>query len=216
MHETVVMSPGTLALLRRLMDEPLLAPFRLVGGTGLAIQLGHRTSVDLDLFESGGPRDPVEFRALVAQYAPFERHSESRVIRIYSLRGVKVDFVSVPEPWLDPPVDCGGIRLASPRDIAAMKLMAIVNRGTKKDFVDLHALLEIFTLEEMISFFRARYGTGSDFILFKSLNYFGDADKGVMPEMASPIEWKQIKTEIRIAVDEMLQAREDAVPYDGK
>ena len=210
MHEGDVMVPGTLALLRDLMGDPDLAEFRLVGGTGLAIQYGHRKSVDLDLFESGDPRDPVFFRTLTERFAPRHVVTESRVIRIYSLRGVKVDFVSIPYPWLDPPVETDGIRLASPRDIAAMKLLAIVNRGSKKDFVDLHALLSRYSMEEMFGFFFQKYGRDSEFALYKSVLFFGDADPEPMPEMAKPVSWETIKVDILSEAGRLIDAREGA------
>lgn len=82
-------------------------------------------------------------------------------------------------------------------DIAAMKLNAIVGRGSKKDFADLYFLLEKYSIQEMISFFNKKFADGSEFMVLKSLHYFDDADLEEMPEMTSPIDWEKIKAKIR-------------------
>ena len=89
------------------------------------------------------------------------------------------------------------IRLVSQPDIAAMKLNAIVGRGSKKDFIDLYFLLQTYSLREMISFFNKKFADGSEFMVLKSLHYFDDADLEEMPEMTNPIHWDEIKAKIK-------------------
>ncbi len=123
--------PHTLELLRQLMAEPLLAEMRLVGGTSLALQYGHRHSVDLDFFGRLDEDTDTLRRCLecIGSVTPYKERSS---IRIYEVKGVKIDFVDYSRyPWLADPVNVDGLRLASPIDIAAMKINAIEGRGSR-------------------------------------------------------------------------------------
>ena len=143
----------TLELLKKLQQLPVLCNTRLVGGTALALQLGHRKSVDLDFFGQIN----VDSQDLNGSFA---KHLGTltilndvlRTIHIYVLNEVKIDIVNYTYPWLDDVVYKDGIRLASPRDIAAMKITAIEGRGTKKDFVDIYFFVEKVFIEKSIGF----------------------------------------------------------------
>ena len=124
-------------------------------------------------------------------------------MQFFHIDGVKVDFVTYTAPWLDPPVEEDCVRLAGLRDIAAMKLFAIANRGTRKDFVDIHFLLSRFRLAEMVAFFRAKYPDASLFPVFRSLVYFDDAETDFPPSMLVPFNWDQAKSDLRAAVEEL-------------
>ncbi|SNS23199.1 Nucleotidyl transferase AbiEii toxin, Type IV TA system [Belliella buryatensis] len=87
-------------------------------------------------------------------------------------------------------------RLASKEDIGAMKLNAIAGRGSKKDFIDLYFLLNEFSLEELIGFYRDKYQDGSEFLVLKSLSYFADADTEPTPLMLKDANWDKIKNQI--------------------
>jgi predicted nucleotidyltransferase component of viral defense system len=95
---------------------------------------------------------------------------------------LKVDMVLLPYPWLQPFDEVEGIRLASLPDIAAMKLSAIARRGVKKDFWDIAALLDFFSLEEMIDFYKAKYSSRDIFHLLRSLVYFADTEAQKDPD----------------------------------
>jgi hypothetical protein len=183
---------GTLGLLKWLQGHPVFAETRLVGGTALALQLGHRKSIDLDVFGhlSVGA---LELEQTLREYGPVSVAGRSRMIQAYAVCGIKVDVVEYSYPWLDGPVAEDGVRLASFRDIAAMKLAAITNRGTRKDFVDLAFLLDRFSLDEMLVFYREKYGDASLFPVIKSLAYFDDADEDPMPNMLMPCDWGRMK-----------------------
>jgi predicted nucleotidyltransferase component of viral defense system len=189
----------TLELLRQLQQEPLLEETRLVGGTALALQLGHRKSDDLGFF-GHVPGEALELEQTLRAYGAVSLGRRSRMIQGYTVRGIKVDFVEYPYPWLDDPVVGDGLRLASYRDIAAMKLSAITNRGTKKDFVDLAFLLDQFPLSDMLDFYKRKYADASLFLVLKSLTYFDDADEDPMPYMLRPCDWDQAKQKIADAV----------------
>ena len=88
--------------------------------------------------------------------------------------------------------------LAGLKDIAAMKLEAIVGRGSKKDFIDLYFLLQQYTLEEIFSFHALKYGIGlsNQYHHLKSLVYFADAEAEAMPVMITPLDWNFVKNQI--------------------
>ncbi len=167
---------------------------RLVGGTALALHLGHRLSIDIDLFGC------IDFRThdinhILSQFGDVQPLAQSKSIRVFRIDDIKVDFVNYPYNWLHDAITCDGIRLASLSDIAAMKLNAITGRGSRKDFVDLYFLLtSVFSFEEMIKFFTTKYPKGNLFQLEKSLMYFDDAEKEPIPEMIIDITWPEIKS----------------------
>ena len=136
--ETVEYS--TLELLRKLQSLPILRDTRLVGGTALALQLGHRKSVDLDFFGTI-TCEAEELISAIKTVASLIVLKESPHIHIYLVDGIKVDIVNYRYQWLDEPVVDQGIRMAGIKDIAAMKVTAVIGRGTKKDFIDISFLL---------------------------------------------------------------------------
>ena len=107
---------------------------------------------------------------------------------------IKIDFVNYRYNWLDPAIEENGIRLASPRDIAAMKINAIEGRGTKKDFIDIYFLLQHYSLENILKFYADKYPDNSQFRALMSLTYFEDAEEQFMPEMLVAIDWDRIKS----------------------
>ena len=196
-YETII--PETHSLLEKLSTLPVLEDARLVGGTALALQLGHRTSVDLDFFGRINA-DSEDLRNILREVGRVEVASVSKNINIFWVNGVKVDMVNYPYPWLDLPIVEDGVRLASLNDIAAMKISAIVNRGTKKDFIDLYTLLQHFALDEILDMYSRKYSDGSLFIVMKSLTYFDDAETDPMPNVLNDTTWETVKDFLRKVV----------------
>jgi len=196
-YETII--PETHSLLEKLSTLPVLEDARLVGGTALALQLGHRTSVDLDFFGRINA-DSEDLRDILREVGRVEVASVSKNINIFWINGVKVDMVNYPYPWLDLPIVEDGVRLASLNDIAAMKISAIVNRGTKKDFIDLYTLLQHFALDEILDMYSRKYSDGSLFIVMKSLTYFDDAETEPMPNVLNDTTWETVKDFLRKVV----------------
>lgn len=184
--------PNTLELLKRLSQEPFLAETRLVGGTALALQYGHRMSIDLDFF-GNIEEDSIAIREILHNIGPISVFKETSNIKIYTVNGIKVDFVNYKYPWIDAVIEKDGLRLASPKDIAAMKINAIEGRGTKKDFIDMYFLLQHYTLDDILTFYANKYPENSLFRALMSLTYFEDAEKQLMPKMFSKIEWNEMK-----------------------
>ena len=109
-------------------------------------------------------------------------------------------MANYPYPWLDLPIEENRVRLASLNDIAAMKIAAIVNRGTKKDFIDLYTLLQSFSLDNILDMYSRKYSDGSLFILMKSLIYFDDAETDPMPNVLNDTTWEDVKDCLRTVV----------------
>ena len=181
----------TLELLRQLSVVPEFSAMRLVGGTSLALQYGHRTSVDLDFF--GTFDSELSFSSILRRYGQLTIVKESSKIKVYLLDGIKVDFVHYDYPWLEAPLQADGLILATPPDIAAMKVNAIEGRGSKKDFIDLYYLLQRYTLAEILDFYKQKYPEHSVFRALMSMSYFDDADMQPTPRMFTNVSWDEVK-----------------------
>ena len=192
--------PGTLALLKKLMELPSLRSMNLVGGTALALQLGHRISIDLDLFGEELP-DRDQFLAEINEEA--NPLSNQDYFFAFEVRGVKVDVLRFPYPLIRPVIETEGMRMASLEDIAAMKIIAVANRGSKKDFFDIAVLLQHFSMSEMLEFHREKTKKDLPFYVLKSLCFFEDAEHDFDPEMMIDLSWEEVKSVIRKAVEEV-------------
>lgn len=189
-------SPDTLTLLKKIQSLDEFNNTRLVGGTALALQLGHRKSIDLDFF-GNFETSLEELTTILSEFSTVTPVSSSRMTRFLVVDGVKVDIVSYPYGWIDNPVSAEGVVLAGIKDIAAMKLSAITNRGTKKDFIDYYFLLKRYSLKELIELYRQKYSDAQLFTSIKSLSCFDDAESDPMPDMIVPVDWDEVKSTIR-------------------
>ena len=194
--------PKTLELLRKLQSLSIFEHSRLVGGTALALQLGHRKSIDLDMFGSIEATSG-EIQDACRNAGELEISKTSKNINIYWVDGIKVDCVNYPYEWLEECKVLDGLRLASVNDIAAMKISAIINRGTKKDFIDLHFLLKEMSLNQILDLYDKKYPDGSRFIAIKSLTYFEDAESDPMPYMFNDVTWDDVKGSIILEVQKL-------------
>ena len=193
--ETV--SPATFDLLKRLQHEELLASTRLVGGTSLALQVGHRTSVDLDLF-SYEKFDSERVQELLFQKYDFTPNVITANCILGYAEGVKLDIIYHPFIWIDKILGTKeGIRLASAKEIAAMKLHAIINSGKRpKDFLDIGFLSKKYSYNEMLGFLLQKYPRYDPMMANRSINYFGDIDKTKIPEiimLGYKLDWKCVE-----------------------
>lgn len=190
---------ATLDLLRKLQESTLLKDCRLVGGTALALQIGHRKSVDLDFF-GRIEAAPEELEDELRKFGDLQVRKNSGNIHLFVLNGIHIDVVNFPFPWQKDLVMAEGLRLAHVEDIAAMKITAVIGRGTKKDFVDIATLLETYSLKQILSFYEAKYPNASSFMALKSLSYFDDAEEQPMPFMFSSLSWNETKNRVLNAI----------------
>lgn len=194
--------PVTLELLIDLLAIPEFKNLRLAGGTSLALQIGHRKSIDLDLFGTF-ETEPDEILDILNSIGSLTIIRNMRNIHVFMINGIKVDIINYSYPWLHQANKADDLRLASIEDIAAMKLAAIAGRGTRKDFIDIHFLLRQFSLQEMLDLYTAKYADGSIFMILKSLIYFDDAENDPEPFMFETIDWNLIKSELRDEVTKL-------------
>lgn len=175
LHKETVES-GTLELLKQLQKEPLLAAFNLVGGTALALRIGHRKSVDLDLFTREA-FDLEELKALlIEKYNLQISYARGQTLKGF-IGGVMIDCIRYNYPHLCAPEVIEDIRLESIPDIIAMKLSAIAQNGTRiKDFIDIATLSYRYSLEEMLQFYTAKFPNANVMMPTKSLTYFAEID----------------------------------------
>lgn len=199
MLQTQTIQPNLLELLKKIMASEVFKGFNLVGGTSLALQIGHRFSVDIDMFGHSEINE-FEFIEELSLFGKVITIKKSKSIIIFSVDGIKVDFVNYKYPLLENINIIDTVRLVSDKDIAAMKLNAIAGRGSRKDFVDLYFLLKKYSLKEIIHFYNQKYIDGSEFMVLKSLNYFEDAENEEMPIMFEEIDWSHIKKTIIEAI----------------
>lgn len=193
-YQTVTLD--TLELLKEISSKPEMQGFRLVGGTALALQYGHRQSVDLDFF--GTPAVPQEdIIDMLSSLGSIVVHNRTDKILQVVLRGIKVDVIDYSRySWIDNPVMEEGLTLASPKDIAAMKINAVEGRGSRKDFIDIYMLLQHYTLGELLDFYQKKYPNYSFFRALLSLTYFDDAESQAMPKMFISQTWDEMKSYI--------------------
>jgi hypothetical protein len=195
--------PRTLVLLRKLIQIDEFKELRLVGGTSLALQIGHRSSIDIDLFGTLEP-DEFEIDKILSKIGSITLLKKTKNINVYLIDGIKVDLVNYHYPWLEETIIEDNLRLAGTKDIAAMKLAAITGRGTKKDFIDLNFLLQFYTLEEMLGFYKLKFNDASEILVLKSLTYFDDADEEEDPRMVMSMNWKKVKDLITLSMQKYL------------
>ena len=184
-----------------LSKQEFINEFYLAGGTGLAMQIGHRQSIDFDFFI------PTDFETdkiinILTQIGDYSRENEEKNTINGILNNVRISFFGYKYKTIDELIVFNSIKFAGKKDIAAMKLEAIAGRGSKKDFIDFYFLLKDFTIEEIFRFHSEKYGLGlaNQYHLMKSLVYYKDAEDETMPLMIKKIEWEEIKNDIILKV----------------
>jgi len=199
--------PKTLELLKELMLQPCLQDFFLVDGTALALQIGHRISVDIDMFT---PREFSSRKILSELQKHFAIVNAAAGKNSLSFDGalqgrnneiVKVDLIRYSCSLINPVRTVDDIRLLSVEDIIPMKLSAVAGRGSKKDFYDIFYLLDMYDLEQMISLFETKFPQTSKFHILKSLAFFSDAESEPDPVTIKNTDWTVIKERITAAVN---------------
>lgn len=169
----------------------------LAGGTALALQAGHRKSVDLDFFTAQPAFDVAALeRKLIATKE--WKTSLSREGTLYgTLLKAKMSFIAYPFFRPSPrQMRCGNIRILMPEDIAVMKIIAISQRGRKRDFVDLYWYgLNREPIVDVVKRTPSQYPGQENNLphIIKSLAYFADAENDPMPELNFSADWKTIK-----------------------
>lgn len=197
MLQTETVSRATFELLNQLMSDSKLHDFHLAGGTALSLYIGHRKSIDLDLFS------PNEFNVadleeyLVNKYDFKSEYSEKNTLK-GTIRGVKVDCISNFSKLCKPIRNYENIRLYSPEDIVAMKMLAIADNGSRlKDFIDIAYLSSYYSLNEMLDFTNEKYPNKNRVIIEKSIIFFDDIEDDNIELMKGNYNWKAIENRLK-------------------
>ena len=185
----------SLALIR---ESGLSKNAYLAGGTALALQLGHRESVDFDFFTTQAFNETAMVQRLNKLLPDFYlERKEWRTILGY-VGKTRFSYFFYEYPLLLKTKKYSGVDLADPRDIAAMKIAALSDRGTKRDFIDLYfifAVEKLISLDEALRIYDKKFKKlkQNKLHIIKSLAYFGDAESEKMPRMFKPVNWRKVK-----------------------
>ncbi len=204
--ETV--EPGTISLLRRLMSLPQLKDFFLVGGTALSLQYGHRISVDLDLFCTQKFDSDQIKTVLQKEFGKeFEYEGGFSKFGIFCfIQGIKVDIVYYPHAIAFKTIETDNIRMYDPKDIAAMKIQAILGRGKKKDLWDIAELFHHYHLKDIIEFHEQKFPSQQLLISIpQALTYFIDAEESEDPISLKGQTWETVKKIVQQKVNDYLK-----------
>ncbi|HEY5463185.1 MAG TPA: nucleotidyl transferase AbiEii/AbiGii toxin family protein [Hanamia sp.] len=185
-------------LLKELMQDVKLNNFFLVGGTALALLIGHRKSIDLDLFSFNPFDESKMLTYLESTKGMLLNYQEKNTLK-GQINNVQVDLIMHAYPLVKDLVVMEGIRLASLDDIAAMKLNAITGNGTRvKDFIDIAFLSSFLSLDQMLDAYEKKYQTRNTVIVLKSLDFFQDINH-LEPVMltAGNYSWKPIEKRLK-------------------
>ncbi len=191
-------------LLELLLKQDWLKSFYLVGGTALALQIGHRQSLDFDFLIERNFK-VKEIIGYLKGLGKFELFDETEDTINGLLNNVNISFLKYEYPLIKNPHKYINLIISDMLDIALMKLNAISGRGSRKDFIDMFFLLNIFSLSELFKEYENKYSVeiSNNYHLLKSLVYFEDAEKQPMPKMIKNVQWSEVKDTIIHKVKEI-------------
>ena len=205
-------SPILKEVLLNLMNEPFFNPFRLVGGTALSLQIGHRMSVDIDMFTDAA-YGSIDFDAIKSylekkyDYCNYRTTTVNVAFGTYvevghsSTEFVKIDFFYTDE-FIFEPLIVDKIRMATQHEIIAMKIDVVLRGGRKKDFWDLHFFIDKVSIDEMISLFNQRFPYNDELEQIKNqITFFDNADSDFDPNCLLSKNWDDIKLDFIEAVN---------------
>lgn len=195
MHLDALPKP-TRQLFDWLAQKPYISSFYLAGGTAVSLYYGHRYSQDLDFFTPHGFRSAA-IKKKLSEYGQWRGLQQEWRTLVGEVKKTKVSFFTIEDKLLKRPTVYKQIRIAHPLDLALMKILAISDRGTKRDFIDLYILHHQFMpLPDLMLSFAEKYGKHQYNFqhIVRSLGYFADAEMDAMPMMRIQLSWPKIKT----------------------
>lgn len=210
-----------LKILKKLMSAEEFEPFRLVGGTSLSLQLGHRLSIDIDLFTDSkyGTINFEEINHYLKKEFLYVDSPSSRDVGMgcsYYIGDsaedcVKLDLFYTDE-FIRPYIQQDGIRLATIEEIAAMKLDVVARGGRKKDFWDIHEMTNNLSISEMLTLHSERYPyTHTRSEIIEKFSDFSNSDNDIDPECHKGKYWEIIKLDIVEAVDKLKETEKKKI-----
>ena len=204
-----VLPPPTKKVFEWLRHQSFIEFFHLAGGTALALYFGHRQSQDLDFF-SNAPFDPGVLMKQLEQFGAWRTVKRLPDTLVGDLERAKLSFFKIPDSPIRPFHCIDSIQMVDLLDLALMKIMAISDRGTKRDFIDLYALCRRFMpLTDILAKLPEKYGQWAYNLthIILSIGYFEDAEKDEPPLMLEPLEWKTVKSFFHKESERLIKAQ---------
>ena len=170
--------------------------FYLAGGTALALQIGHRISADFDFYNQNKFNPTKIYRDFQAQKpAKILLGNTAEDTLFLEINNIAISLFTYSYPLLKPLKKSENLNIASLEDIAAMKLIAIIQRGVKRDFIDLYFLAQIFGLEKIMNLTKKKYTGFNKYLACQALVYFKDAqgEQAGEVELIKPLSWEKVK-----------------------
>ncbi len=197
MLQKETIAAGTLELLIKLMQHEDLKDFFLVGGTALSLRIGHRKSIDIDLF-SLKEFNEEKIAVILEKDFGFQVDFLGKNTLKGQINNIKIDLITHAYPFVKPLDNIEEIRIASLLDIAAMKLNAIVVNGTRlKDFIDIAFLSSSFSLDQMMQAYEIKYNKSNLILALKSLSFLDDINHDEPIQLVNGIyHWSPIVVRI--------------------
>lgn len=193
-----VLSSNAKEALAILGPSGILEGAYMAGGTALALQIGHRLSYDFDFFTDKEFDENILVQRIKKIIPEFQLEKLEWKTILGNIKETRFSFFFYNYPLLFKTGKFLGIDIADIRDIAPMKIAAIADRGTKRDFIDLYFIVElekILSLSEVLELYEKKFKVlaQNKLHILKSLRYFEDAEEGETPKMLKDILWKEIK-----------------------
>ena len=167
----------------------------LAGGSALALHLGHRISIDFDFFTPES-FDQESLAVALGKIGEFKTETIVKNTLLGTFNKVRFSLFRYEYPLLFPTIEYQRIGLADARDIGAMKIAAVMDRGTKKDFIDLYFLSrKKVSLDQCLNYYDEKYGalTNNVYSIITSLSYFDETEETEMPTILIPTSWENVK-----------------------
>lgn len=194
-------APALLEIIHKIFRLPALDDFRLGGGTALALQTGHRISADADFICDKN----FDSRSLIPViYNEFgnvtDVNTGTHGLRL-KINNLKIDFLTWNIPFIRTRIEIDDLSLLHIEEIIAMKLFAILQRGEKKDYMDIASLMKLYTVKQILAFYSERHKGNDIFLVLKFLVSWSDIEKQPEPIMLNGLEWNDCKMILKSAVD---------------
>lgn len=203
MHTNTV-SAELLGVINKVSSVKAFADFRLCGGTSLSLQIGHRISVDADFVTENTINKELLLKNILELFPNATDIYSGEFGLFLKVEGIKLDFLSWNIPFIRPAIKEEGISFLDIEDIAAMKIFAILQRGEKKDYMDIASLLNRYSLNQLISFYQERHKGSDAAVVLRFLNSFSDIEHQPEPLMLNALTWNKAKEILSRAIQDFI------------
>lgn len=204
MHLNTI-SPDLKKIIENILANSSFNQFSLCGGTALSLQLGHRVSIDAD-FISERSFDSEELLKNILTAFPNTTDIHRGPFGLFlKINSIKVAFLSWNIPFIREVVKENNYRLLHTEEIIAMKLFAILQRGEKKDYMDIASLLKNYSLRQMLNFYQERHKGSDSSTVLRFLSSYSDIESQPEPSMLNSLSWEQSKEILASAIKDYLR-----------